>query len=123
MNEFDKLIKDTLSADEAEFLKEMDEDSILQMLSSNFKGKMGWISVYAFIMTLIFFGAAVYAAFEFFDSSETKQLVLWATVFLFSMFTVSMLKIWQWLQMDKNRILREIKRLELQISLLAKQKE
>ncbi|MEM9680951.1 MAG: DUF6768 family protein [Bacteroidota bacterium] len=37
-------------------------------------------------------------------------------VFLFG---VSMLKIFAWIQMDKNALLREIKRLEIQISSLA----
>jgi hypothetical protein len=32
---------------------------------------------------------------------------------------VSMMKMFAWMQMDKNAILREIKRLELQVSSLA----
>ena len=121
MNEFDKLIKDTLSKEDEEFLKGMNEDSLFQLMTSNFKGKLGWVSIYAFFMTMVFFAIAIYAGFKFFAVEETKDLLLWATVFMFSMLTVSLLKIWQWLQMDKNRVLREIKRLELQISLLAKQ--
>ncbi|WP_339609081.1 DUF6768 family protein [uncultured Roseivirga sp.] len=32
-------------------------------------------------------------------------------------------KIWSWNQMDKNSLLREIKRLEFQVSLLGKKKQ
>lgn len=120
MNDFDNLIKETLSKEDADFLQGMEEDSLFQQMTSNFKGKLGWVSIYALIMTLVFFGLSIYAAIQFFDASGTKELLMWATIFMFSVLTMSLLKTWQWLQMDKNRILREIKRLELQISLLAK---
>ena len=37
------------------------------------------------------------------------------------MFMITALKIWAWMQMDKNAIMREIKRLEFQVSVLVKE--
>lgn len=123
MSEIDDMIKKALSEEESEVLKRLDEESIFDMLTANFKGKLGWISVYAMVMTFVFFGITIFSAIMFFEATETKELLMWTGIFIFSVFTVSLLKIWQWLQMDKNSLLREMKRLELQISVLAQRIE
>lgn len=120
MSEIDDMIKKALTEEESEVLKSLEEESFFDMLTANFKGKLGWISVYAAVLTFVFFGISIYAAIEFFKTDVVKELIMWSAVFMFSIITVSLLKIWQWLQMDKNRLLREIKRLELQVSVLAK---
>jgi hypothetical protein len=120
MSEIDDMIKKALTEEESEVLKSLEEESLFDMLTANFKGKLGWISVYAAVLTFVFFGISIYAAIEFFKTDVVKELIMWSAVFMFSIITVSLLKIWQWLQMDKNRLLREIKRLELQVSVLAK---
>ena len=120
MSEIDDMIKKALTEEESEVLKSLEEESFFDMLTANFKGKLGWISVYAAVLTFVFFGVSIYAAIEFFKTDVVKELIMWSAVFMFSIITVSLLKIWQWLQMDKNRLLREIKRLELQVSVLAK---
>ena len=123
MSEIDDMIKKALSEEESEVLKSLEEESLFDMLTANFRGKLGWISVYALVMTLVFFGISIYAAVMFFEAVETKELLMWSAIFMFSVLTVSLLKIWQWLQMDKNSLMREIKRLELQISVLAQKKD
>jgi len=37
------------------------------------------------------------------------------------MIGIMALKLWSWMQMDRNAVMREIKRLELQVSAIAKE--
>ena len=114
--EIDKLIKETLSEQEAKFYEELDEQNVFEMIGGLFKGKNKWIMVMMNMVTLVFFVLFVYCVVQFFDATEVKDLVKWASGSIIFLLGVSMLKVFAWLQMDKNAILREIKRLEIQVS-------
>ena len=47
------------------------------------------------------------------------MLLVWGGGFMFCMMAVSMLKLWFWMEMQTNSVLREVKRVELQVSRLA----
>ena len=118
-DDIDKLIKETLTEEEAKFYDELDEQNVFQMVMGLFKGKNKWIMFMMNIMTLVFFGLFVYCTIQFFDTEVTNELIKWGIGGLVFLFGVSMLKVFAWMQMDKNALLREMKRLELQISSLS----
>ncbi len=119
MEDIDKLIKETLTQEEAKFYDELDEQNIFEMLGGLFKGKNKWI-IYLFnIVTLGFFALFIYCAVQFFNTDVTNELIKWAVYGTLLMMAVSMLKLFLWMQMDKNALLREMKRLELQVSSLS----
>ncbi len=116
IEEIDKLIKDTLTEEEAKFYEELDEQNVFQMIRGLFRGKNKWIMVLMNIMTIVMFVFFVFCLVQFFQAEEVKELIKWAGGSIIFLLGVSMLKIFSWLQMDKNAVLREIKRLEIQIS-------
>jgi hypothetical protein len=116
IEEIDKLIKETLTKEEAKFYDELDEQNILQMVLGLFKGKNKWIMLLMNFMTLIFFALFIYCVVEFFETDIQKEYVKWAIGALFFFLVMSMLKMYVWMQMDKNAILRELKRLEILVT-------
>jgi len=70
------------------------------------------VSVFAIL------GVLIYAFIQFFQAEEVKDWILYGIIILMSHTSIAMLKIWNWMQMDKNAILRETKRLELQVAML-----
>lgn len=119
MEEIDQLIKDTLTQEEAKFYDSLEEQNVLGMLTGLFKGKNAWLIVLMNIMTLIFFALFIYCCVHFFNTDSTNELLKWGFGSLLFLLGMSMLKIFAWMQMDKNAILREMKRLELQIMSLS----
>lgn len=119
MEEIDKIIKETLTKEEAKFYDTLEEQNILQMVLGIFKGKNKWIMYMMNLMTLVFFGLFIYCMVQFFNAEMLKDLLKWGFGSLVFLFGVSMLKVFAWMQMDKNALLREMKRLELQISSLS----
>ncbi|MGB5417265.1 DUF6768 family protein [Algibacter sp.] len=115
----DKLIKDTLTEEESKFYDELDEQNVLQMIFGLFRGKNKWLLILMNIMTLVFFGLFIYCLVQFFNSEITFEMIKWATGSIIFLLGVSMLKVFAWMQMDKNAIMRELKRLELQVSSLS----
>ncbi len=119
MEDIDKLIKDTLTQEEAKFYDELDEQNVLQMMGGLFRGKNKWIMLMMNFMTLVFFGLFIYCTVQFFNTEETNELIKWGIGGFAFLLGVSMLKVFAWMQMDKNALMREMKRLELQVSSLS----
>ncbi|MEZ4797329.1 MAG: DUF6768 family protein [Flavobacteriaceae bacterium] len=119
MEDIDKLIKETLTQEEAKFYDELDEQNVFEMLGGLFKGKNSWIMYVMNFVTLVFFVAFIMCVVKFFDTENTNELIKWSVGGVLCIIVVGMLKMFAWLQMDKNALLREMKRLELQISSLS----
>ncbi|MGC1473302.1 MAG: DUF6768 family protein [Psychroserpens sp.] len=119
MKDIDKLIRETLTEEEAKFYNDLEEQHLFGKVKSLYKGKNAWLTVVMHVMNIIVFGLMIYCLIQTFDVEETNDLLLWVSGFFFCFITMSMLKLYSWMAMDKNTILREMKRLELQVSSLS----
>jgi hypothetical protein len=119
MSDIDKLIKESLTREEAEFYDQLDEQNPIEMLGGLFKGKNSWIMIIMNIVVLVAFVAFIYCLVQFLNADATADLIKWGAGGFTGLMVISMLKLFAWMQMDKNAILREMKRLELQISSIA----
>jgi len=119
MEEIDQLIKETLSKEEAAFYDSLEEQNLFDMVFGLFKGKNAWFLIITNIMIIGFLGLFVYCCIQFFNVESVEELIKWGFGSFVSLLSLSMLKIYAWMQMDKNAILREMKRLELQVMSLS----
>jgi hypothetical protein len=120
MSELDEKIREALRREDSELFGDpAGEPSMFDMILGSFRGRHRRIMMLSAFWILVFFVLGVIAAFQFFGADATRGMVLWATVFVFSVSTVSMLKVMYWMELNKNAVTREIKRLELQIARLA----
>jgi hypothetical protein len=119
MNKLDAAIRQALSAEDAAFLAKFEDQSPLHEALGTFRGKWGAMNAFAALVTFAMFGAAVYCAWNAFSAVDVRQTVLWSAVGLFAMLAVAMLKMYFWMEINKNVTLREVKRLELQVARLA----
>lgn len=119
MEDIDKLIKETLTQEEAKFYDDLEEQNILDMVFGLFRGKNKWMMYLMNLITIVLFGLFIYCLVQFFNVEATKDLLKWGLGSIVFLIGVSMLKVFAWMQMDKNALIRELKRLELQISSLS----
>ncbi|WP_411895638.1 DUF6768 family protein [Winogradskyella sp. A2] len=119
MEDIDKLIKDTLTKEEAKFYDDLDEQNLWQMVTGIFSGKNSWIIIMMSIVQFVFFGLFIYCAIQFFKVDATNDLIRWGFFGSLSLMGSSMLKFYTWMQIDKKALIREMKRLELQVSSLS----
>ncbi len=119
-DDLDRKIQQALSADDAELFGEGGEMGLFEMMLGSFKGRLrGWM-IYAMVMTLIFTVVMFFCIWKAYFADDTDTRLLWLFGVMFSGAATAMLKMWWFMQMDKHNILREIKRVELQIATLAK---
>jgi len=119
----DALIKEALSREEAEYYDKLEEKPVLKQFAGLYRGKNSWMNYMVAFYILAAIAGCVYAGFQFAAAETTKEMLAWCMVMLGTFIMVAMLKIWSWMQMDKGALIREIKRLELQLSVIAGKKK
>ena len=117
-DDIDKLIKEALSQEEADLLKRIEDQSLIDMMLINFRGSLKWFAYLTSLLILIFFILSVFFGYKFFNALDIREMMLWGAGAFVSLMIVVMLKICHWMQMDKNQLAQEIKRLELRITQL-----
>ena len=115
----DDLIKESLSKEEAEFYDSLDEQNVFEMIGGLFKTKNRWFIIVVNIIHIISFVVFVYCLIQFFKADDSLELIRWTAAGFLSLTFVGMLKLFGWMQMDKNAVLRELKRVELQVASLS----
>lgn len=119
MEEIDKMIREALSKEEAQFYEDLNEPAIFEKLGEVYRGRMGWLAMIMNVVILLFLVLFIYALIQFLNTTQTLDMVRWAAVGIFSILALSIIKIYFWMQMDKNDLKRELKRIELQIAVLS----
>jgi fatty acid desaturase len=120
MTDLDNKIREALNEAGIESPDFGNDDTLRSMISDAYAGKLRWMFVWATIWQLVFFGVWIWSGFRFFDVSGVEEKILWATVFLMSGMMMSMIKMLHWMTINRNRVLREVKRLELEVARLGK---
>ena len=120
MTELDDKIREALEETGIESPEFGDDDSLRSLISDAYSGRLRWIAAWMTLWQLVFFGVWIWSGFRFFDASGVEDKLLWATVFLTAGMMVSMIKMMHWMMINRNRILREVKRLELEVARLGK---
>ena len=119
MTEFDDRIRQALRAESDNVWKDVEEQGLFEQALGVMRGKHKSLTVIANAVMVLFFAMTVYSVVRFFAAETTQTQMAWSVVFLTSNMIVAMLKLWFWMQMDKNTVIREVKRLELQVATLA----
>jgi hypothetical protein len=119
MSKLDDAISETLSKEDAEFLEQFEkEPSAPAQIAGLFSGSLGWINI-LFVGAAIIVGPfALYAGWKFAMAEEMRALAHWGALAAFGLLLVSIVRILMFLHLQTNRIIREIKRLELQVARL-----
>jgi len=116
--EIDNLIKEALTKEEATFYDELEEQNFIGKLAGVFNGNMGWLVFVMNVVNLVVFALLIYCVIQFFNTDFVNELIKWAIGMLFCILFMSIIKLYVWMQMDKNDILRGLKRIELQVAAL-----
>ena len=121
--EIDTLIQQALSREEAEYFDQLGEQNIPQQLLGLLKGKNSWMNIVMIIMHLVVLGIAIWTFTEMLATEVIGEKLEWMFYTLVCFLAMVLFKIYGWNQMDKNAMLREVKRLEYQVSLLQAEKQ
>lgn len=122
MSDVDRAIRQSLSAEDAELFDRLSLDqSLRQQVLATFEGQLRWMNVAGWIAGFVLFGVAALMAWRFVQAPNIQDMLRWGAGSALALAGLGLVKVWFWMEMQKNAIMREVKRLELQVASLAAQ--
>ncbi len=119
MNELDDTIRSALKTQAQNGEIDPDrEPSLRTQIAETFRGRFRWLAWLAAFFRIVYLIFAVIAVIQFFRVDGTRELIAYATLLLICIVATAVIKLWYWMLLIKNSVIREIKRLELQIAQL-----
>ena len=92
------------------------EESVMEMVGHSFHGRARWLTVISWIKMIAFVIAAAFAAVQFFRADAVRSQIAWASMFVVFAMGTGIMFVLYWLELNRNAITRELKRLQLQIA-------
>jgi hypothetical protein len=120
MNELDRAIRQSLSAEDAELLERVDP-SLRQQVRATFEGQLRWLNVAGWIAGVVLFGVASAMTWRFIYAATLAEMLRWGAGAALGFAGLALIKVWFWMELQKNAIMREVRRLEVQVASLAVQ--
>ena len=120
IDEIDVLIREALGQDDAELLDQFGPQSLPEMITDAFRGRRRLETTAVTVVIFIFFGLSIYCAVRFFGATDIREMLLWGAGVFIGFSSMAGFKLVGWMEMNRNALAREIKRLELQVAQLAK---
>ena len=121
MKDIDEKIREALRKEDSELLEHYrNEQSISQMVVDSFRSRHRWLVVLVFTIGTAIFLLEFVVAYRFLHVESTREMIAWATGFVVGVIAIAMMKVWYWLELNKNSLAREIKRLELELANLSR---
>lgn len=116
MEDLDDAIRKAMREDDGAVFDELGEQSMREMVLGSFRTRQRWIVAMVIFGTLVMFALSVLCAVMFFRAETDRAAIAWGLGFVFGMNGVGLLKTWYWMELNKNAVMREVKRMELQFA-------
>lgn len=122
MKNLNQKILEALKDDPAAHEFSEEQANSLQLIGQSFKGTFRLTFVVIVTMQLIFAGLAIYCAYHLVNEMDIGLKLNWLAGTLSTVVAFAIARIWFFMELNRLSVIREIKRVELQVSLLAESK-
>lgn len=120
MESIDERIQKALSSEDRALLEKLDSDSSLYGdIAATFRGHMRWLNVLGWVFGFVLFAVVVYCGWQFVAQTDLRSMQLWGAGAMLSALGLGLIKLYFFMEFQKNAIICEIKRVELQVAGLA----
>lgn len=123
MTDVDDKLRRGLAADDAAFLKDLEDGrGLFSQMGATFQGPMRFWVIWAGVVTFLATGVGIFAVWKMFGAPDTRSLLLWMAG-AWAAWTIQIgLKQWMYGRMSTLTVLRELKKIELRLAQLEEDK-
>jgi uncharacterized membrane protein len=118
MDKTDELIKQTLSAEDRDLLARHGEPGYFSQAFGLFRGSLGWVVWVAYLCGIIAFAGFGVSLWRSWHATDALAAVQWGVLAIVLFQFTMIMKSFLGSHLEANRMLREFKRVELQLALL-----
>lgn len=116
MSKIDDMIDEALSEDERSLLEHYaGEPGYLRQALGLFRGRLGWVMWFVGIVQVLLFFAALYCFWQLMTVGDLMTALRWGVGTIAFVQLSTLLRGFMGMQFEANRVLREVKRLELRL--------
>lgn len=116
MSKLDDLIAEALSDEERGILRETEELGWFALGARQFRGKLGWVTWVVMIVQATMFLLGLWCGWKFFAATDPLIALKWGLPAAVLVILATILKTSLMPQLQADRVLRELKRVELMIA-------
>jgi hypothetical protein len=95
------------------------EGSLYDDIAGTFRGHMRWVNIMGWVAGFVMAGVAIFCSWQLFTQTDMRSMQLWGVGTTIAFLALGLIKLWFFLELHRSVLLREIKRLELQVAGLA----
>ena len=121
MREIDDTIRELMGPEDSKLFNAFGEQSLWERVLDSFCGESRWLVGLIFFSIAAFVVLAVVGAEQLLQATNLREVIMWAVAAGFCVFAVGLMKVWYWMELNKNAVVREVKRLELQVAWLSRE--
>jgi hypothetical protein len=114
----DARIAAALDADDRAFLDSLDDRGLFRQLGDSLGGPLGGWAKLVFVVSIFLALFTALAIWQLVTVDGTRELVLWAVAVVVAVVMQGFIKDWFFSRMNMLTILREVKRLQVQVAML-----
>ena len=111
----DRLIEEALSAEDRRLFQSTRELGWFELGLSQFRGRLGWVTWVIMVVQVAMFLLAVWCGVNFFAATQVLPALKWGLSGATLAVMATQLKLSLMPQMQADRVIRELKRLELML--------
>ncbi len=115
MSKLDRLIEEALRDQDRAILEATKEQGYFALALGQFSGKLGWVTWVIMLVQTAMFIAGAWCAVQFFATTDMLAALKWGLSGAVLLLMAIQLKLSLMPQMQADRILRELKRVELML--------
>lgn len=121
MSTIDDQISTALDEDDKAFLASLDEDrGMFRQIGDSMHGPLGGWAKFSLAISIVIGIGLIYSLFRAITADALQPMVGWGMTTLGQLIMQGFLKEWMFARMNMLSVLREVKRLQLQVSMLEK---
>lgn len=110
------MIEDALDAEDRAIFAQYGEKGLFGEVGELFTGKMAPWNMINMVVQIALFAGALYAGRQVIAIDDVAEMMRWGLLTLGLFIAMGVIKLMQWQQVQANRVIREVKRVELQIA-------
>jgi hypothetical protein len=116
MDKLDRMIEEALADEDRALLAETGEQGYLALVLGQFRGRNGWVTWFSTLILVIYGLLAVWAGWHLFTATEVLAALQWGLGAAVAIIVVGMLKLNLLMTAQTDRVMRELKRVELMLA-------
>jgi hypothetical protein len=121
MSDMDKRILEAIKAETDVTMRVYERElGMFGLMAESLKGAFRWLVMVSMAFQVVLAAAFIYCAFRLFGTNDPATKLDWLALGLAAFIAFGLLRLWLLMELNRLSITREIKRLELQVAVVAR---